>query len=146
MTRPDAAVRRFREGYNCAQAILSVYGPGAGLSEELALRLGSSLGGGLGNSGQLCGAVTGASLVVGLHRGHTAPGEEGGAASAALVRELQQRFKAAHASAKCRALIRRSIAEPAELQAAADAGAFRRCPDYVRTACEVLEDLLAAPA
>jgi len=42
-----------------------------GLPRELALRVGCAFGGGIARTGQLCGAVSGALMVIGLAQGAT---------------------------------------------------------------------------
>ena len=65
----------FREGFNCAQAVLSACGPRFGIGRELALRIAAGFGGGMGTMGRTCGAVTGAFMVIGLARGASDPGD-----------------------------------------------------------------------
>ena len=65
----DQAVTVYRDEYNCAQAIFSVYGDRFGLDGELAKKIACGFGGGAGRSGGMCGAVAGAILVLGLKYG-----------------------------------------------------------------------------
>ncbi|MDF2570364.1 MAG: hypothetical protein K0R55_1968 [Sporomusa sp.] len=53
-------------GINCSQAMLSVYGKYFGMPKELAIKVATAFGGGMGGMGKTCGAVTGAFLVFGL--------------------------------------------------------------------------------
>jgi len=69
MTKSEEAVSSFCDGFLCSQAILSVYGEEEGLERELALKLATGLGGGMGRTAHTCGAVTGAILVIGLKKG-----------------------------------------------------------------------------
>jgi C_GCAxxG_C_C family probable redox protein len=71
--RKKYAVGLFNEGYNCAQAILAAYGDIYGLEREHALKLGAPFGGGFANTGDICGAVTGALMVIGLRYGAIKP-------------------------------------------------------------------------
>ena len=67
MERHDEAARTlFLEGCSCAQAVLAAFAPEVGLSQEQALRLASSFGGGMGGLRETCGAVSGMLLAVGL--------------------------------------------------------------------------------
>lgn len=50
--------------YNCAQSVLIPYARECGLSEETACNLGSHFGGGM-RMGSVCGAATGALMVLG---------------------------------------------------------------------------------
>jgi len=69
MNKPECSVQRFFSGFNCAQAVFSTYSSEFGLEPELALRISSSFGGGMGYIGETCGAVTGAFMLIGLKYG-----------------------------------------------------------------------------
>lgn len=143
MDRPVQAQRHFEKGLNCAQAILTVYGPEYGLDETLARKLGSPLVGGLGNMGLVCGAVHGACLVLGLRYGHTRPGDAGEQRTVQAVQEFRRRFEAARGHIICRGLVKCDIRSEEKLAQAAKAGAFKDCPQHVRTAAQILESMLA---
>jgi C_GCAxxG_C_C family probable redox protein len=64
----EKAVGLFQEGFSCSQALRSTYGERYGLARDLALKLGDAFGGGMGGLGRMCGAVTGALMVIGLVR------------------------------------------------------------------------------
>jgi C_GCAxxG_C_C family probable redox protein len=65
-TNADDAVAMFAEGYNCAQAVLACCGRAYGLPKETAVQVAQAFGGGIGKTGNLCGALTGALMTVGL--------------------------------------------------------------------------------
>jgi C_GCAxxG_C_C family probable redox protein len=64
------AGKNYREGYNCAEAIVRAFRDAMhiAISDE-ALRMSSGFGGGLGHSGCMCGALTGATMVLGMLQG-----------------------------------------------------------------------------
>ena len=89
MNRVEGAVLCFEEGFSCSQALLSTYGPELGLDREIALKVATALGGGMGRMGETCGAVTGAFMVIGLKYGTTRGEDEDAAEKAcSLVREF----------------------------------------------------------
>jgi len=138
---PEAAVATFLESYNCSQAVLSAFAERSGLDRSTALRLASPFGGGLARRGEVCGAVTGALMALGLARGTDTPASKDEIYR--LSRELMGQFEARHGSILCRALIDCDISTPAGHQAAADKGVFRSiCPGLVREAAEILQELL----
>ena len=65
--RVETAVALFEEGYNCSQAVFMAYSDRYGINEEIAAKLASSFGGGMGKLREVCGAVSGMFLVLGLH-------------------------------------------------------------------------------
>ena len=62
----ERAKALFLEGYNCAQAVFCAFTDVTGLDMTTAARLSSSFGGGLGRLREVCGAVSAASMVLGL--------------------------------------------------------------------------------
>ena len=62
----DRAVDLFMEGKNCSQAVFAAFAPDLGLSEETALAVSIGLGGGVGRMREVCGAVSGSAMLVGL--------------------------------------------------------------------------------
>ena len=58
MTRPEQAYENFKSGYNCCQSIAVAYADLLGLSSEMAARLSSGFGGGIGRLRVVCGSVS----------------------------------------------------------------------------------------
>ncbi len=104
--KTEEAVDMFLSGYNCAQSILHAFGPELGLDEETALKIATGFGGGIGGSGEVCGAVTGGLLALGLKYGRGGQ-EEKAAAQQAYQKtgELMAAFERAHGSCLCRTLL-----------------------------------------
>ena len=69
MNRVEKAEELFRSGCNCAQAVFAAFADEFDMDEELAKRLACGLGGGVGRMREVCGAVTGAALVIGMRKG-----------------------------------------------------------------------------
>ncbi len=62
------AMDNLKAGYSCSEAVLLTYCPQFGLNQELAFKIASGFGGGMG-MGETCGAVTAACMVIGLKYG-----------------------------------------------------------------------------
>jgi len=62
----DEAVAAFKRGLSCSQAIFSVYGKDLGFDPETAVKIASAFGAGVAKTGEICGAVSGALMVIGL--------------------------------------------------------------------------------
>ncbi len=62
----DRAVELFMGGKNCSQAVFTAFATDLGLSEETALAVSAGLGGGVGRMREVCGAICGSAMVVGL--------------------------------------------------------------------------------
>lgn len=59
------AVKKFKEGYNCAQAVFYQYADRAGIAADDALKLATGFGGGMGRKQEVCGAISGGVLALG---------------------------------------------------------------------------------
>lgn len=102
----EKAKALFAQGYNCAQALIGAFCDELELDFDRAVRLASSFGGGMGRLREVCGAVTGMFMVVGLKYGYTDPlAQDEKADHYALIQELGHRFRDEHGSIICRDLL-----------------------------------------
>jgi C_GCAxxG_C_C family probable redox protein len=78
MTLPEIeqAVEYYKQGYTCAQSILASFAARYGLQHDLAFRIGEPFGAGTSCTNDMCGAVTGAIMVLGLQYGSTLSDDE----------------------------------------------------------------------
>ncbi len=139
----EEALRMFARGFNCAQAVFAAFGPGLGLSTDQALRVSSAFGGGMGRMGEVCGAVTGAFMVMGFKYGWSDAVDSASKGMVyGLVREFAARFKSRHGSIICRDLLGCELGTP-EGMAQAQSKRFHTeiCPEFVGDACLILEEL-----
>lgn len=147
MSNTDLAVAHFEEGFSCSQAVLSAYAPALGLDRETALRIAGAFGGGMGRMGEVCGAVAGAMMVIGLKYGQTTvEDEQAKEKSYELAREFATRFRARNNGCiKCRELLGCEIDTPEGLRMAREKGLFTTlCPKFVYDAAKIVEQLLDA--
>ena len=143
MTKTDKAVELFQNGLNCAQAMLTVFGEPYGIDEQMARKLGRPLGGGLGRMGLSCGAVSGATLVLGLARGIKPDEAEARAEVFPAVREFIQRFHERHGSSLCRDLLGADMSTEAGAKKVKEEKLVPQvCPGVMRDAADILEDIL----
>jgi C_GCAxxG_C_C family probable redox protein len=144
MNKPDLAVATFKQGYSCSQAVLSAYAPDYGVEHVLALRLGAGFGGGMGRMGEVCGALTGAFMVLGLKHGAIAAEDhQAREKTHQRVRELARRFKERHGALRCRELTGCDLSTPEGYEHARQQGVFRTlCPQLVHDAAAVLGEVL----
>ena len=139
MERVEEAVSSFREGFSCAEAIVSTYGPLFGLDRDVAKRAAGGLGGGMGGMGETCGAVSGACIVIGLKHGRIRADDlESKKTTYALVNALVKRFRARNGSIVCRDILGCDVSTPEGKEKAR-----ARCPRIVQDSAEILEELLA---
>jgi C_GCAxxG_C_C family probable redox protein len=96
----------FKQGYNCSQAVFAAFCDKTGLDEETALKISSSFGGGMGRLREVCGAVTGMFMVVGMLYGYSDPKDNASKTEHyKLIQELANKFKEEKGSIICRELL-----------------------------------------
>jgi C_GCAxxG_C_C family probable redox protein len=133
----------FAAHYNCAQAVLSTFAEHFGLDRAIALRIATPFGGGIGHTGLLCGAVSGALMAIGLAKGVTIYDKPKKDACYALARTFQERFVAQHGTLTCPGLLGFNIGNPNELDQARALDLFNtRCPNFVGDAVTITAELL----
>ncbi len=143
MDRALQAKRLFSDGFNCSQAVLTVFAEDFGLERTNALRLACGFGGGMRMGGP-CGAVSGACMAIGLKYGKIrAEDNEARDRTYALVKELAVRFRSLHGTVLCRDLIGCDISTPQGYEEAKQKGVFLDiCPRLVADAVKILEEIL----
>jgi len=137
MHRVEDAASLFGKGFNCTQSVLTAYGTELGLNKEIALKIASAFGGGMGLMGGTCGAVTGAFMVIGLKHGATEPHREAEMKTYKLVEKFVNKFKSRNNSILCKELLGFDIASPTARKIAK-----KKCPKYVRDAAEIIKEIL----
>jgi C_GCAxxG_C_C family probable redox protein len=143
--RPESAADIMRGGLNCAQAVAKAYAAEMGLDEKTATRLMAGFGAGLGRNGLVCGAVSGAALVLGMKFGNAEAADAAAREKTnAAVCELVDGFRGMHGSVLCRELTQVDMRDPEQLKRARERGVFSTaCPAFVRSAAELLDEMLA---
>jgi C_GCAxxG_C_C family probable redox protein len=144
MNKVERAVSCFNDGFSCSQAVLSTYGEQFGLDRETALKVAGAFGGGMGNMGKTCGAVTGALMVIGLKYGQTrVEDKEPKKKTYRLVKEFAEQFKVRNGSINCTELLGCDLSTPEGMRCAEERNLFTTlCPKFVQDAAEILEELL----
>ncbi len=137
----------FESGWNCAQAVLLAFAPVTGLPDELAARLASSFGGGMGRLREVCGTASASFMVLGLvYGGYDPRDREAKAAHYQRVQELAAGFRERNGSLVCRDILRRPKGPDGARPDArtAEYYAARPCARIVAEAAEALAAYLAA--
>jgi C_GCAxxG_C_C family probable redox protein len=144
MNKVEQAASCFKEGFNCAQAVFSIYSQEYGLDQKVALKASCGFGAGMGCMAETCGAVTGAYMVIGLKHGRSdildlAAKEK----TYKLVREFSDKFKSKNSSIICKELLGIDISTTEGMKAAQQKNIHGTCcPKYVKDAIEILEEVL----
>jgi C_GCAxxG_C_C family probable redox protein len=141
-SKTDIALEAFGNNFNCAQSVFSAFSEDYNLPRELAFKISSGLGGGV-RCGEICGAATGAVLVIGLNCGHYVPGDlESKEHVGSETAEFMRRFKEKCGGCVCRELLGIDITTPENRMKAKEMGLFNTvCRNLVKNAVEILEDM-----
>lgn len=142
MTKVEKATEMYSNGFNCSQAVLSVFAEELGLSEDMALRIATQFGGGA-RKGEMCGAVSGALMVLGLKYGHGYNfTQEEKSTSYAISEDFMNRYIAKKGSVVCRDLLGYDLTIPAEKAIIREQNLFvTKCPEMIAYAVEILEEM-----
>jgi C_GCAxxG_C_C family probable redox protein len=134
-------------GFNCAQSVIAPFAEDYGLSEAMALKLSTGFGSGMGRLCEVCGALTGAFMVIGLKFGRASSdgnkyGEET-ETTYRLVTDVSRRFKERNGSIHCRDLTGHDLSIPEQREKAKQEGVFSTiCSKCIRDATELAEEAL----
>jgi len=138
------AFDRYNSGFNCAQAVLSAHSGNMGLPENIALKMTSGLTAGIGFKGNICGAVLGAYLVIGLKYGREKADDDFSKETTYLkMREFDNRFIYQHKSLYCCYLLKGNVSKPDELDKIIENGYFEKaCLVFVHSASTILNEII----
>lgn len=142
------ALQYHKQGYNCAQSVAGAFADLTGWAPEQLFAAAGGFGGGTGGShAELCGAISGGLLVLGLLFPHTR-GEDREAKRQvyALAKQFRQRFFETFGNTRCGDLLKARPGVSDRTPAARRLGAAAHCDIMVVTAAEILESLLEQPA
>jgi C_GCAxxG_C_C family probable redox protein len=143
-TKPDQAVESFKSGFNCAQSVFAAYAEEFGIDRTSALKISCGFGAGMGRRQEICGAVSGAIMLIGCKYGKE--NKEDNAANDLtykLVRDFSEEFIAKHGTASCKELLGCNLLTP-EGQNFFKENNFKenKCSKYVHDAAEMVEKIL----
>lgn len=136
MSRVNDAVQLFDNGHLCSQAVVKVFCEDFGLPASEAFKIGACFGSGM-RQGEVCGACTGALMVLGLKYG------DDKAKCGEVSDEFFEEFKKENGSFICRDLLGCDISTPEGVRSARDQNLFRElCPKMVASAVEITEKIM----
>lgn len=116
-----------------------------GIENEIIPRIASGFGGGIGNTGDVCGAVVGGVMAIGLIK-ERAETLEGWFQMASVIQEFRRRFEAEMGTISCRELTGVDLTVEAEREELMNSDiAVNVCIPAVGVAYRVAMDLLKKP-
>lgn len=132
------------KGCSCSQSVFAAFASDLGLDEDIALKIASSFGGGIGHQGEMCGVVTGAIMALGLKYGKNRKlTDEEKAFIDGKVDEFIKKFKEKNNYILCRELLGYNVGIPEEKQIIKENKiTVEKCPDFVKDSANILENII----
>lgn len=144
--RIEKAVQLFNSGCNCSQAITVAFADLYGFTEEQAMRLSASFGGGIGRMRETCGAACGMFILAGMDCGSIEAGDRiAKSHNYAVVQQLAAKFKEQTGSLICAELLGLKKNTPLSSEASERTPQYyakRPCPKMIETAAKIFADYL----
>ena len=145
MTKREQAMQNFKNGYNCAQAVLLAFSDELEIDEKTLALISSSFGGGMGRMREVCGGVSGMFMAIGLFFGYDEPyGAQAKKELYSYVRALADKFKESEGSIICRELLAGVKTQPGPDPEPRNTADYKKrpCPELVAYAAQLTEDFL----
>ena len=145
MSHREKAIENFCNGYNCAQAVFAAFCDVTGYSEEQALMLASSFGGGMGRMREVCGACTAMFMVAGIVKGYTdVSTDEPKKAHYERIQKMAEEFKKEHGTIVCRELLKtlKPSSDPSPSARTEEYYRVRPCVRFVATAADIIDKMI----
>lgn len=139
--RAEQAREYFTAGYNCAQAVFLAYRDITGIEEELAATISAPFGGGMGRLREVCGAVSGMTMVAGFISPNPQPNDNENKKNCyATVQSLAEEFRAENGHIVCRELLglAQQKDDPTPSPRTGEYYKRRPCAEYVAIAARIL--------
>jgi len=138
------AQKYFDNHYNCAQSVFAPFALRFGMDLDTALKIATPFGGGMGHAGQVCGAVSGGLMAIGLAKGIASYDRDKKYACYDLAKGFQVRFRKLHGELTCPGLLGYDIGNPEELEKVRRLNLFHDlCPRFIGEAVEIVDSLIS---
>jgi C_GCAxxG_C_C family probable redox protein len=143
MDEATMAVELFENGCACSQAVLGAFTDRLEFDQDEAMRISAGFAGGM-RMGEVCGAVTGAYMALGLaHCTAECTTAEGRKAAYAALEVFNDAFRQRHGSVLCRDLLGCDISTAAGAAIAEEKRLFATiCVQVVQDAAQILDETL----
>jgi len=143
MNHIQIALNLFKEKYHCSQAVFAAFSEEYGVNKEKALKIGGCFGSGM-RKGEVCGACTGALMVLGLKYGKSKIDDmESKLKSDQVCDKFLEEFEKENGSYICNTLLGCDISTEEGIEYALDNNLFTEfCPKMVESAVIITEKIL----
>lgn len=136
----------FVKGYNCAQAITVAFSDVTGIPAEQSAKMAASFGGGMGRMREVCGAVSGVLMVLGMLSDYDHPDDSIKREHYVLVQKLAGEYRSQVGSIVCREILKNPPSDPNPTPRTPEFYKTRPCARLVGIAAGILDEYLQAGA
>ena len=131
------------EGYLCCEAVLLALAESMGVESELIPRIATGFAAGVARTGNMCGALSGAVMGLGLRYGRDAPETEPGRRPYWYGRRIAEAFEEAHGSVTCPGVLGLDIDDPDDYRRYSEENMWAtKCREVIKTAARLAWDLI----
>ncbi|MBN1213909.1 MAG: C_GCAxxG_C_C family protein [Candidatus Lokiarchaeota archaeon] len=144
MDNVTIAINYLKKGFNSTQAVLATYCKKYNLDLILAMKIATGFECGMANKAQICGAIMGAFMVLGLEYGRFKE-EDTEAKEKTLfkINEFKKKFVEINGTIECKKLLDCDINTKKGLEVAKNKDYFDlKCPKYIRDTVKILDTFL----
>jgi len=145
MTRADEADAQFQQGFSCSQAVLAVFAEDFGINRDLALWISQGFGAGIAYTDDICGAVSGAIMVIGLRYGRIKADDRAAKEKTySVVAKFIREFEKSNGPVTCTGLLGYNLSDTEQVVEVKKRKVVMaaRCPAFVRNAVGFVEKLV----
>ncbi len=144
MNRKEDALNKFKQGFNCAQSVFLSYCDKYEISKDAAFKLSNGFGGGMGRNQEVCGALSGGIMAIGMLYGR---GEDDDRIKQeetySNVRELLDKFKEKYGTVNCKELLNNcNLLTDEGQEMFKNENMKEKCCEYVSYAVKILEEII----
>jgi C_GCAxxG_C_C family probable redox protein len=105
--RSKIGLEMFEKGYNCAQSVVYAFSDLLPVEKNCVLKISSGFGAGMGRNQEVCGAVSGGIMVIGMHYGRGELDDpEYKEIAYRKTKDAMDLFKKTHGSWNCKELLK----------------------------------------
>ena len=143
MLNEKEVLKRFGEGFDCSQIVLTKFCDKLGISQDEALKMSACFGGGMWH-GETCGCVVGALIALGIKYATVKPNDQEQKDKLLKIKaSFEEEFCKKNGSCLCKEILGYNLSKPEEMKKIQEEKLLEtKCPKVVLNACEILEKML----
>ncbi len=142
--RQELAITNFKNGYNCSQAVALAFIDLVNISKEDLLKISSPFGGGMVRAREVCGAISGGLMILGLLFGYDNDDYDKKAKLYTIGQEYMKAFKQEFKTLKCYELLDKEEGFDSPLPSKRSINFYqtRPCANIIGKAAYILDEII----